>query len=239
MQSKPITAGGRALGAVNAGGLGEASSRVGPAPPLADKADNGPEEAAKGMEAKVHALIEACAQAAAKGDYVMALERAKEAGRRERAVVKFRDSNGLGDAVNMDLTFACAFALAQAYHYNKMYAEALNTYGLIVKNKSYAQAGRLRINMGAIHYEEKQYTQAIKMWRMALDQLPPSTCGALRLKVHRNIGHAFVRLGQFQDAITAFETVMEQRPEFLAGFNLVICYYALGDAELMKKAFLR
>ena len=48
------------------------------------------------MEARVHALIEASARAAASGDAVMCLERAKEAGRRERALAKFKDGAGLG-----------------------------------------------------------------------------------------------------------------------------------------------
>jgi intraflagellar transport protein 88 len=69
------------------------------------------------MELKVHNLIEACADAAARGDYVMALERAKEAGRKERQLVKFRDANGMADLVNMDLTYCCAFNLAQAVRY--------------------------------------------------------------------------------------------------------------------------
>jgi hypothetical protein len=86
----------------------------GPAPPLADKAENSPEEAAKEMELKVHALIEACAKAAAGGDFVMALERAKEAGRKERQLVKFKDGNGLADSISMDLTYCCAFNLAHA-----------------------------------------------------------------------------------------------------------------------------
>jgi len=65
---------------------------------------------------------------------------------------------------------------------------------LIVKNKQYSQSGRLRINMGNIYYEQKKYPQvtssylhtqntcypiyfrcfpqAIKMYRMALDQIP-------------------------------------------------------------------
>lgn len=33
-------------------------------------------------------------------------------------------------------------------------------------------------------------------------------CVQLRFKIFRNIGQAFVRLGQFQDAIQSFETVM-------------------------------
>jgi intraflagellar transport protein 88 len=51
----------------------------------------------------------------------------------------------------------------------------------------------------------------------------------------RNIGIAFVRMGQFQDAITSFESIMEINPDYHTGFNLVLCYFALGDRERMKK----
>ena len=71
---------------------------------------------------------------------------------------------------------------ALQYHLNKMYAEALNTYSLIVKNKQYPQSGRLRVNMGNIYYEDKKYPQAIKMYKMALDQIPP-TSRELRLRI--------------------------------------------------------
>jgi intraflagellar transport protein 88 len=87
---------------------------LGPAPPLLEKVDNSPEEAAKDMEKKVHALLEGSADAAVKGDYVLALERAKEAGRKERSLCKFRDSNSLRDSINMDLTYAVCFNLANA-----------------------------------------------------------------------------------------------------------------------------
>ena len=53
---------------------------------------------------------------------------------------------------------------------------------------------------------------AIKMYRIALDQIPP-TSKELRLKIQRNIGNALVRLGQFQDAINAFESILEVAPE--------------------------
>ena len=66
---------------------------------------------------------------------------------------------------------------------------------------------------------EKSYPMAIKMYRIALDQIPP-TSKELRLKVQRNIGNALVRLGQFQDAITAFESIMEVAPEIQVGCNV-------------------
>ena len=115
---------------------------------------------------------------------------------------KQREAAGLVDQINIDLTYSVCFNLANQYHANKQYTEALNTFSLIVKNKQYAQSGRLRVNvcsrqaqpsklrlpcelalcitptpitalqMGNIYYEQKKYSAAIKMYRMALDQIP-------------------------------------------------------------------
>jgi intraflagellar transport protein 88 len=93
----------------------EANSKaLGPAPPLVQRADTSPEEQAKEMERRVHGLVESSAEAAVRGDKILALERAKEAGRKERALSKFRESNNMADAINMDLTFCVCFALANA-----------------------------------------------------------------------------------------------------------------------------
>jgi intraflagellar transport protein 88 len=211
----------------------------GPAPPLAAKADNSPEDKAKEMEKTVHRLIEASAEALYDKEYQKALEKAKEAGKAERALTKFRENSNLSDQINYDLTYCICVNLANAYFYNKMYEEALNTYQLIVKNKQYPQSGRLRVNMGNIYYEQKKFPQAIRMYRMALDQIP-ATGKELRFKIIRNIGNAFVKLGQFQDAIENYETIMNSgNPDIQTGFNLLLCYYARGDKEKLKKHFMK
>ena len=71
---------------------------------------------------------------------------------------------------------------------------------------------------------------------MALDQIP-NTGREIRYKIMRNIGNAFVRLGQFQDAIASFEQIMDGSPDLQTGFNLALCHYASGDRNRMKKAF--
>ena len=64
---------------------------------------------------------------------------------------------------------------------------------------------------------------AIKMYRMALDQIP-NTGKEVRLKIMRNIGNAFVRLGQFQDAIQSFEAIMDGNPGVLCLWGCqVVC----------------
>jgi intraflagellar transport protein 88 len=160
-------AGGGAFDPLNAG-----SKSRGPAPALAERADNSPEEAAKEQEKQVHKLLEASALAGVRGDAPAALEKAKEADKREKALCKHRERHGLVEQINLDLTYAVCFALATCYHSNGMRKEALREYSAIVKNKQYPQAGRLRANMGNIYFEQADYLEAIKCYRMALDQIP-------------------------------------------------------------------
>ena len=151
---------------------------------------------------------------------------------------KFREGKGLIEQINLDLTYAICFNLANAYYHNKMYEEALNTYQLIVRNKQYPQSGRLRVNMGNIYYEQKKFPQAIKMYRMALDQIP-STGKELRFRIFRNIGNAFVKLGQFQDAVDSYDSIMAGSADIQTAFNLLLCLYVRGDKEKMKRHFLK
>lgn len=99
------------------------------------------------------------------------MERAKEAGKKERQLCKLREQQGTSEQMNLDLTFAVVFNLAHTYVLNEMYSEALNAYTSIVKNKSFGQSGRLRVNMGNIYFKQRKYPTAIKMYRMALDQV--------------------------------------------------------------------
>lgn len=243
-QSRPMTSVGAAgyrsessLAKAGRGGIMESinATRT-PVPTIQKKKEEGPEEIAKELEKEVNTFLEESAIAHSKGNQQTALEKAKEAAKRERKLTKFRDANNMGELQNVDLTYAVIFNLAHQYHQTGMYQEALNTYQVLVKNKSFTNAGRLRVNMGNIYYEQKKYPSAIKMYRMALDQTPTSA-KMLRSKLLRNLGNAMVRQGQFQDAIQSFESIMEDSPDYKSGMNLVICYYALGDRDQMRKSF--
>jgi intraflagellar transport protein 88 len=218
------------------GGFDPLNMNKGAAAPLAEKSDNSAEDKAKEMEKNVHRLIEASAEAISVKDMRRGLEKAKEAGKAERSLCKFRDSKGLSDQISLELTFAVTFNIANAYYYNKMYDEAVETYKAIVKNRDYPQAGRLRVNIGNIMFDQKKYPQAIKEYRMALDQIP-ATSKDLRFKIFRNIGNSFVKLGQFQDAIESFETVMGGAPDIQTAFNLLLCLYARGDKDKIRRHF--
>ena len=89
--------------------------------------------------------------------------------------------------------------------------------------------------MGNIYFEQGKYPQAVKMYRMALDQIsnanrefryvlckmhptgPVLIMYITRLKIMRNIGNAFVKMGAYQDAITSFEAIMEGSPDYHTG----------------------
>ena len=53
----------------------------------------------------------------------------------------------------------------------------------------------------------------------------------------QNVGITFVKLNQYTDAITSFEHIMAEEPKFVTGFNLILCYFALGDRDKMKRTF--
>ncbi|XP_060785593.1 intraflagellar transport protein 88 homolog isoform X2 [Neoarius graeffei] len=208
----------------------------GPAPPLEGKNEDTPEEKIKILEKKVNDLIEESCMAHANSDLQLALEKAKEAGRKERVLLRQREQTGTADHINLDLTYSALFNLANQYANNDMNTEALNTYQVIVKNKMFNNAGRLKVNMANIYFKQKNYPMAIKFYRMALDQISNAHT-EMRIKIMQNIGIAFVRMGQYSDAITSFEHIMSESPNIKTGFNLILCYYAIGDRKMMKKSF--
>ncbi|VDN36674.1 unnamed protein product [Dibothriocephalus latus] len=111
-------------------------------PPLEQNFEENQEVQIKEMEKKVTALFEESCLAAADGDYSLALERAKEAGRKERVLVRQREQLGIADQINLDLTYSVLFNLANRYADSGMHQEALNTYQAIVRNKMFTHAGK-------------------------------------------------------------------------------------------------
>ncbi len=61
--------------------------------------------------------------------------------------------------------------------------EALKEYNAMTKDQQYLQSGKFYVNVGNIHFEQGQYLEAIKNYRMALDQIPRTWKNA-RFKVN-------------------------------------------------------
>ncbi|KAM9566225.1 intraflagellar transport protein 88 homolog isoform 1-T1 [Guaruba guarouba] len=206
----------------------------GPISPLEAKNADSAEEKIRQLEKKVNELVEESCIANSCGDLKLALEKAREAGRKERVLVRQREQIACPE--NLDLTYSVLLNLACQYAANGMYAEALNSYQVIVKNKLFTSGGRLKVNMGNIYLKQRNYSKAVKFYRMALDQIP-SVHKEMRIKIMENIGVAFIKTGQYTDAISSFELIMSTSPNLKTGFNLILCYFAIGNCEQMKKAF--
>ncbi|EEC17009.1 tetratricopeptide repeat protein 10, tpr10, putative [Ixodes scapularis] len=55
----------------------------------------------------------------------------------------------------------------------------------------------------------------------------------------KNIGLAFVKMGQLADAITSLEYIMAERADFRSALHLIVCHYTIGDRDKMKRSFLK
>ena len=91
-------------------------------------------------------------------NYTQALDKAREAARKERMLCKQREQAQLAEQINLDLTYCVSeamsfsdcpnhtqmqvlFNLGHAYHATKNYQGAYNTYDLIVKKKLFSTGG--------------------------------------------------------------------------------------------------
>lgn len=222
----------------------------GSAPPL-EAVEDSPEEFARTLEKKVHTLMEESAVLANTKKFPEAIELAKKAVTNEKQLSKLKEEQN-PDSVNFDLTYAVQLHLGSLYQRASMDSEAIHTFQGIVKSKMFDKAGRLKVNLGNIYFKQKKYLQAVKMYRMSLDQIPhvttpqatwqpgslmfprasavqpgihyvcSLTCSMfpsplrytqqqMRNKVLRNIGHAFVKMGSYSDAIASYEHVLNER----------------------------
>lgn len=116
--------------------------------------------------------------------------------------------------------FQVQFNLAVQYTNSEMLSEAVQTYSTMVKNRTFQNTGRLKLNIGNIYFHQANYAKAIKFFRMALDQVP-NMQKDMRMKIMRNIGLAFVRLNQFADAITSFEYIMSEKSDYRTALHLL------------------
>ena len=203
------------------------------------KDETTPEAKIKAIEMKVNSLLNDSVMSSHRREFSLALEKAKEANVKERQLARLKEQhNTAADTItaNIDLAFTVQFNLSIQYTNNEMPTEAIATYTSMIKNRSFQNTGRLKLNVGNIHYQQGNYPKAIKFFRMALDQVP-NMQKDIRMKIMRNIGLSFVKLNQFADAITSFEYIMSEKGDYRTALHLIVCHYALGDREKMKKCF--
>eukprot|EP00924_Labyrinthula_sp_SR-Ha-C_P009055 maker-scaffold_2-augustus-gene-11.33-mRNA-1 protein AED:0.19 eAED:0.19 QI:0/0/0/0.5/1/1/2/0/714 len=189
------------------------------------------------------ALIES-SKAAGKGDFNFSLAKAKQAVKSEHSLTEIRksceteESENHGEQIKFrELKFQTMFTLARALERLGRYEEALDVYSNLVKGKLIPQCGRFRVNIGNIYVNQGNLNGALKMFRMALDQLPASS-KRLRVNVMRNIGNVMYKMNMTEEAIQTFESILDlDGKDFQAGYNLIYCYFEKEDLDSMKITF--
>lgn len=165
-----------------------------------------------------------------------ALELAKLAQLKSKALEKFLDSQELSEFINYELSFSCGLNLAEQYQKNGLKQEAFREYESLLKSSNYGNNYLVRVNIGNLHFEEGSYRVAIKMYKMALD-MASGQFESIKFKIMKNIGRCHVQLREFPEAVTIYEDIISKFPDFETAFNLILCLYVLGDKEKIKITF--
>ncbi|CAF0743268.1 unnamed protein product [Didymodactylos carnosus] len=218
------------------GSIGSGASTIGTITPAQfEKKEETSEDRAKKMEKMVIDLVDESCIAHEKADTQEALRKAEEALKIEKNLSRYREEQNLGES-DIGLSGFVILNCANMYSKCGMNSEALNQYNIILKGKLLPVSSRLRINIGNVFLHTKHHAKALKMYRMALDQIPEQNAD-LKFKVRENIAAVHIEMGQYNEAAQCYESIVQERPNYRSGFNLLLCYHTLGQREKTKRAF--
>ena len=198
-----------------------------------------PEKKNKKYEKEIDGLIDESAILAADDNLQEALVKAKEAFSKLKQLENFLDRNELNECMNTELFCSVGLNLAIMYEKNELFQEAIQEYTNLTHAKSHESGleSYVRVNMGNIFFKQQNYSMAIRMYKKALDVVLSSVKLSMKYKIMKNLGHAYVKMNQFFDAINVYEEILDKAPDFETAFNLMVCYYTIGDKEKMKNNF--
>ncbi|GIQ84568.1 hypothetical protein KIPB_006087, partial [Kipferlia bialata] len=222
-----------------------------------DAVSSSPKIKARALERQIHQCMEDAACSCALGTteaHQKALKRIRQGIQLEtklRSLMETHDLDVSETLASTDLRYTLQFHRGICQTRAGLISEALATYGNLLTAQSRSngngtptegldpeRTSEIRVNVGALHYKQERYQDAIKYWRMALDQIPRAR-ETLRVRISLNIVKALILLERWQDAVSVLEDLAEVTQEFSVLYSLVICYYALEDQRLMHQAFTR
>jgi intraflagellar transport protein 88 len=198
-----------------------------------------PEMKIRRYEQEINQLIDESAILTEEGNLTQALQKAKEAVQKQKHMERYLDQNEFTDMMNMELYFCVNLNLATLYEKNELYQDAIQEYTSLTNAKiEFGIESFVRVNMGNIYFNQKMYQKAIKMYKKALDLVPPNLKMSMKYKIMRNLGHAYVQQSDFFEATRTYEEILDKSPDFESAFNLMLCYFTKGDKDKMKNNFL-
>ncbi|CAF4379273.1 unnamed protein product, partial [Rotaria socialis] len=237
---RPVTAQNRPSTAIRSAGFIAGSGAFGsytsvPEPIQYEMKDESNEEKARKIERTIFNLAEESCFAYEENNIKLALEKAEEAMKLDKTHARYRDEHNMSES-NVNLSGFVILNCANMSAKCGMKVEAMNLYNLILKNKLLPVHSRVRINIGNVFVSSKQYANALKMYRMALDQISEQNVN-LKMNVRQNIAATHILMGQYAEAAQMYEIVMQERPNHRCGLNLLLCYYAIGQLDKARRAF--
>ncbi len=55
--------------------------------------------------------------------------------------------------------------------------------------------------------------------------------------MRENIAATHILMGQYAEAAQAYESIMQERPNYRSGLNLLLCYHTLGQRDKTRRVF--
>ncbi len=191
------------------------------------------------LSKEINKIIEESSFLLRDGQHYHALQKAQVAVKKDKNLTKFINDHSLSQQHGQSLTFATWFHLAKVYEQNGKSANAITTYETLVRQKRFRSCvAQIRVSMGNLYNVQGDYVEAIRMYRMALDQTSRNE-KELKRKIMLSIGNAFVKLGKISDAIKSFEDAVGLKSDSISFFNLVSLYVKLADEEKSKQTLFR
>ena len=126
--------------------------------------------------------------------------------------------------------------LADAYKSNSNYDEAIRRYKRLLKDHEYPNMFMPYLEIGNINMILGKYEDAVKNYNMGINYLKPEH-SRYKARFNHACGVAQICLGQYTQALSAFETAMRLDPSIKTGYNLVLCHALLSSTDEVRDAY--
>jgi intraflagellar transport protein 88 len=122
----------------------------------------------------------------------------------------------------------------------KLFDEAKQIYQEILSQDNYYTPGiqyqRIRVNLGNLYFKSNELKKAITEWKRAVDKINKDN-KELRANILRSIANAYIRLGNYNDAIDNYSESMKLYPNVQTAMNLLLCFLVVDKVDNTKNVF--
>ncbi|KAH0794603.1 TPR Domain containing protein [Histomonas meleagridis] len=192
----------------------------------------------KAFKKNINGAIQESSNLLTKGDPQKALAKAKEAETEMKSFQEFINQNNTEEPDFKSIKYTVFMQLADAYKANSMFDDALHRYQRLLKDREFPNPYIIYLEIGNLHMAQKQYADAVKNYEMGINHLKNNS-NRLIARFYQCCGIAQIKLGDYNKALSSFETAMRQDPSVKTGYNLVLCHSFLSSMDELKEAYTR